>query len=1069
MAASVVLPAVSPAFMRDIVLDDETREVTIDQSIRYSEDAKRQLTIDDLLAIPNQLLLENKTGPFNIGYSESAVWLKIPLYYTGKQDKKLYLMELDVPLLDRAELFIVAPNGKVQTSHVADYDIPLAKRLIRYPSYVFPVEINKGEKLTLYLRVESEFSIHIPLRIYTPIGFAEHVSIVELFHGIFIGCMLIMIVYNFFVFISVREKAYFYYVFYITAYFIFLMTERVHGLQVFGSIPTLMHKKYLALYIWISWIGAITMARYFLDTARLMKGMDAILKLIIQASVISIVISFFADTKVTIQWAVFAPFLYTLIISYAGYAAMSKGLHGANLYCLAWVLNFSGAAVYGLTVTGYLPYNVFTASSPQIGIVCQLIFISFALADRIKTAQKQALEANTMAMLHLQRYQSLFDNAVEGIYQMSLNRRFIEANPAMARLLGYASPARMMEKVTDGIQACYLEEADRTRVTRTLESGQNVEAIEACYQNLEGNLRWAESKIQIIYDENGDPSHLEGSFVDITEKKEKETYQKEREQDRMQRQVAEASASAKSQFLANMSHEIRTPLTAIIGYGESLLEEELTEVERQKSAETVVRSGRHLLKLINDILDHSKIDANKLQVDIIPVPLLEILAEVRAYFAPKATQKSLQFSIQYDFPLPEQIQTDPTRFKQILINLCGNALKFTERGSIRVGVRCDKDKEMLFVKVTDTGIGLKPEQMSRLFDPFAQARPSIAREYGGTGLGLTISKKLAEMLGGTIRVASTYGQGSEFEASISTGALTNRKFIQYGTELSGSQTQVRIVQAPQLSGRILYAEDNEVNRRLIDQLVSKTGAKIKMVVNGAEALKAATDEQFDLILMDIQMPVMDGRDAAQAIRKSGNRTPIVALTANIMAEDLQEYQEVGCVECLSKPVDKARFYTVLSRYLKTVDQRPNLPVERADRHPPEMAGFDAAKMLPQVDDRRPEYALTVSDSKENKELRVIVDHFVHSLPDQVAALRAHSKDNKWSEVRKIAHQLKGVGSSLGFPELTEKAKRVDIAIKQEQADCYPELVESVVDELEKIVDSYGLSGMIKGDPTAGIE
>ena len=258
---------------------------------------------------------------------------------------------------------------------------------------------------------------------------------------------------------------------------------------------------------------------------------------------------------------------------------------------------------------------------------------------------------------------------------------------------------------------------------------------------------------------------------------------------------------------------------------------------------------------------------NKLEVEVLSVPLLEIMSEVQSYFEPKASQKRLTFSIEYDFPVPEVIQTDPTRLKQILINLCGNALKFTDRGSIRISIRCDRDNEMLFTKISDTGIGLKPEQMSRLFDPLPR-RPLHRPRVWGTGLGLNISKAGGNA-GGTIRVSSTYGQGSEFEVSVATGNSGTVNWIKDGSRLTESQSQLKIAKAPRLSGRILYAEDNEVNRKLIDLLVRKTGADIKMVVNGAEALKAAAEDSFDLILMDIQMPVMDGRDATEAIRKAG--------------------------------------------------------------------------------------------------------------------------------------------------------------------------------------------------------
>jgi PAS domain S-box-containing protein len=1147
-----------PAFVppqRPVLLYDETNEYPLDQKLRYLEDPSTLMTIDDVRqeSMTEKFLIQNKDS-LNFGYTTSAFWIKAPVRYMGNKDRAEYWLELDIPLLDNAELFIINEKGKV-VSKQSGYEKPLAERDLAYVNNVFAFQVQRDEELTLFIRVQSTFSMHMPLAIYTPKGFAEKASVVETFYGMFLGAMIIMITYNMFVFVSVREKAYFYYVLYIMIYLVFTLTERVHGLQVFGKVPPMFHKDNLAVYIWCSWIGAFMMARYFIDSPKNAPDMDSVLKISIYASIASTVISILTvsdDPTATIQWAVIGTVINTLIISWFGYTAMMRGFPGASLYFLAWFMNFTGAALYAVTVAGKVPLNIVTANSPQFGILCQLVFVSFALADRIKVAQKIALEANGRAMSHLQRYQSLFDNAVEGIFQISLERRFIDANPSMVSLMGYSSFSEMSEATPDALKVCYSDPKILTTILSELKAGRDVTNIESQYQDRYGNKRWAGSTLRIVFENKGVPTHLEGSFVDISEQKEKEKFEREREQDRMQRQVAEASANAKSQFLANMSHEIRTPLTAIIGYGESLLDESMTAEEKRKSAETVVRSGRHLLDLINDILDHSKIDANKLEVEIIPVSLLELVSEVKSYFEPKASQKGLEFSIQYDFPLPEKIHTDPTRLKQILINLCGNALKFTDRGSIRINVRCDRDNEKMYIRIVDTGIGLKPEQMSRLFDPFAQAAPSIAREYGGTGLGLNISKRLAELLGGTIRVTSTYGQGSEFEVAVSTGMLTSVKFIRDGSELSQSQTSIRITAAPTLRGSILYAEDNEVNRRLIELLVRKTGADLTMVVNGAEALKAASEKHFDLILMDIQMPVMDGRDATEAIRKSGNTTPIIALTANIMAEDLREYREAGCNDCLAKPVDKKRFYATLAHYLEEIETEPQTgPLPRfsgtvlvaednkdnqilmqrylqkvgvnvviacngreavqksltqtvdivlMDHHMPEMEGPDAIRMLRQAGFRRPIYSFTASDSKDDldclkkagsdgvlpkpvdrmrlydllgrylqseasdniensaeleyEELKPIIAEFISNLPERIAQMRAFSKNAQWDEVRKIAHQIKGIAGSMGYPVLTEKAKKLDMIIKDGAVEDYSALLDSVIDEAERAIGSF---------------
>ena len=237
--------------------------------------------------------------------------------------------------------------------------------------------------------------------------------------------------------------------------------------------------------------------------------------------------------------------------------------------------------------------------------------------------------------------------------------------------------------------------------------------------------------------------------------------------------------------------------------------------------------------------------------------------------------------------------------------MCGNALKFTEKGSISLLIR-DQEAERLYA-VVDTGIGMKPEQLQRLFDPFAQGSAAIARQYGGTGLGLSISRRLAELLGGSIQVRSDYGEGSEFELYISTGALDDVRFLRDSSELAQSRRQLPMVSAPALSGRILCAEDNDVNRRLITMLVTRTGAELVHVPNGAEALEKALQEDLDLNLMDIQMPVMNGRDATKALREAGKNTPVVALTANVIAEDIEDYREAGCNQHLAKPIDKRLF------------------------------------------------------------------------------------------------------------------------------------------------------------------
>ncbi|MEC7377638.1 MAG: response regulator, partial [Pseudomonadota bacterium] len=883
----------------------------------------------------------------------------------------------------------------------------------------FRLDVSPGTLNRLYLRVTNTNTFRLPISLWHPDSYIEKVSVDELVRGILLGAVLAILAYNLFVAVSVRERSNIYYVLYLVSATVFIFTEQVHGIQLLENRPALFDKQYLHFQIILTWFWGLLMARSLLETRERSTDLDQVIRLCLYSVVATFVLSLFLPYHVAMEWIVVGSILLSMIMIVVSYLSWRYYNPAARSYFFAWTLALVGFGIYALTVMGLLPLNTFTNYSPQFGLTGQIILFSFALADRIKQVQAEALGWSQRALSNLQRYQSLFDNAIEGVFQMSPERRFVTANPAMARLLGYSSSGELLRHNPDVLETCIADDRLRRLVVEQLEARGTVKGIEARYRTRSGEERWATISLHTVYDTEGEPTHLEGTCIDATESHNRQKIEREREQERLEKELARNSAEAKSQFLANMSHEIRTPLAAIIGYGETLLDPDLTEPEKRSSAETVVRSGRHLLDLVNDILDHSKIDANKLDVDIVSVNLPELLDEIRAFFAPRAREKGLDFSIVCEYPLPERIQTDPTRLRQIIINLCGNALKFTEKGSISLAIRCDREQQRLVARVVDTGIGMKPEQLQRLFDPFAQGSAAISRQYGGTGLGLSISRRLAELLGGSIRVDSTYGEGSEFELSIRTGPLEGVHFLRDASELSQRRRAIPMVVAPALSGRILCAEDNEVNRRLVSLLVARTGAELVHASNGAEALELAIRERFDLILMDIQMPVMNGRDATAALREAGVNTPVIALTANVMSEDIADYRLAGCNEHLAKPIDKQRFYETLARYLSVSPESPSAATKRyqgrvlvaedndenrqlvermlrrqglevisvtsgeeavrtalsdtvhlvlMDRHMPGMDGVEATGLLRQAGFRRPVIAFTAGDQQETDAL-----------------------------------------------------------------------------------------------------
>ncbi len=392
---------------------------------------------------------------------------------------------------------------------------------------------------------------------------------------------------------------------------------------------------------------------------------------------------------------------------------------------------------------------------------------------------------------------------------------------------------------------------------------------------------------------------------------------------------AETANRAKSEFLANMSHEIRTPLTAILGYTDLLRED--GEIARSASSrlqtlDSIQTAGQHLMAVISNILDLSKIEADGMTRQCVETPLLGILNDVETFVGLKAKSKGVRFVIRLETPIPDRIISEPTYLRQIITNLASNAVKFTETGSVEIRVRAVTGPAglRLHVDVEDTGPGVKSEYAHAIFNPFTQADSGMARKHGGTGLGLTISRKLATLLGGNVTLDWTEpGKGSRFKLELPLEAAPGATMT--------STMQAQVLQTPptnpapaiQLHGRILLAEDGVDNQRLISYHLRKAGAHVDVAENGAIALEmfekaAATGDPYHLLVTDMQMPEMDGYALARSLRHRGSRLAIVALTAHAMSEDREKCIAAGCDDYASKPIDKLKMLSVCAKWMGAV-------------------------------------------------------------------------------------------------------------------------------------------------------
>lgn len=487
------------------------------------------------------------------------------------------------------------------------------------------------------------------------------------------------------------------------------------------------------------------------------------------------------------------------------------------------------------------------------------------------------------------------------------------------------------------------------------------------------------------------------------------------------RDEALMASVAKSAFLANMSHEIRTPLTAIIGFSESLLDSDQTMSDRVDSIQTVIRSGRHLQSIINDILDLSKIEAEKLDLEMLEVDLFDLIYEVHALASLQTQAKGLTCDLDFHFPLPDKLLTDPVRLKQILINFCSNAFKFTSKGGITIDVSYVDESNNMVIKLIDTGIGMTQEQQGKIFEAFTQADTSTTREFGGTGLGLHLSCELAHMLGGDITVESSKDVGSCFTLTFDAGETEQRKLLTTAPE------QKQIYNVPEqaltkLKGHVLVAEDNVENQRLISLYINKIGVEVTLVENGKQAIEMAKNNNYNLILMDMQMPVMGGLEATQILRNKGYKGTIIALTANAMRKDQEECLAAGCNEFLTKPIDRKRFYEVISQYLE-IDEKSSASNEKNQSR-------------------------IISSLLENDlELEGTVHKYIEELPGIVAEIKQAYVNNEIKLLRSLVHDLKSTGGSYGFMPISDAAAQLEFEIAKQSLDGIEKNL-SIIEDLQ---------------------
>ncbi|WP_374499075.1 7TM diverse intracellular signaling domain-containing protein [Zoogloea sp.] len=956
-----------------VALTADTRCLSLRPYLEVLEDPSGSLTLDQVQQpeTARRFAPVKGSSDLNFGYSASTYWLRLDVSAEADAARS-WLIELAYPSLDSVDFFAV--EGGVAAHLRAGDLMPHGARPFPHRNLVFPLSVEPGGGKTVYLRVSSGGSLTLPLTVWEPRALHENDQKVYGVLALYFGMLLALGMYNLLLYSALRERIYLVYVACVVSMGVAQLSMLGLGNQfLWPQFPAWGNVALPLGFCLTGFFGAV-FTRQFLQTAQTAPGLDRLIRILqigfIVAGLIPVVHAYRPGGVATALVGT----AFSCVAVVAGILALRRGQPGARIFLVAWTLLLLGVAMLSLRTLNWLPTNPITSYGMQIGSALEMLLFSFALASRIhvlrrdkERAQTEALKAERLARETLEASERaleerivlrtaelaestersaklaamlrlMCDNVPDLIWAKDLEGRYLFANQAVCRHLlcavdtsepvgrtdTYFALRERSRQPDDPHWHTFGELCQETDAT-TLEKDQ------PCIFEESGSIRGRPVVLDVrkapFVNEDGKVIGTVGSARDITERKhldaELALHRQHLEDLVVERtaalsiakEVAESASRAKSAFLANMSHELRTPLNGIMGMTDLALRR-ATDVKQIEQLHKAKQASDHLLAVINDILDISKIEAERLTLESVDFTLRDVLDTLTGLMTPAATAKGLGLTVDVPPALAEQgFVGDPVRLGQILLNLVSNAVKFTHQGGVTVRVLPPEEEGrsvMLRFEVRDTGIGIPAEDRKRLFLAFEQSDNSTTRKYGGTGLGLAISKRLTQLMGGTIGVESVPGAGSLFWFTVHLLVADSPAM-----SVEGGDVAEDMLRRIGTGARILLVEDEPINQEVSRELLRIAGLEVDLAEDGAQAVALAERNVYDLILMDLQMPRMNGFEAARAIRALPGRprTPIVALTANAFEQDRLACIEAGMDDHIGKPVAAEPFFALLLRWL----------------------------------------------------------------------------------------------------------------------------------------------------------